>query len=125
MSNDSGERMPDASHPDFLMPKMLDVQIRRTSFEPRPLRNFTSALASSNDAVEFIVKTNGPIPIRALGPALYVGEIAVTEVSELGPNVYSFIAPTGEDMKQNAKIFLSWTGQPTAGRERADFRYRI
>lgn len=125
MSNDSGERMPDAARPDFLMPKILDVQIRRTLFEPRPLRNFASSMPSSDKAVEFIVKTDGPIPIRALGPVLYIGEIAVTEVSELGPNVYRFIAPTAQEMTRNAKIVLSWTGQSPTGKDRAVFRYEL
>ena len=125
MSSDSGERMPDAPRADLSMPKMLDVKIRKTTFEPRPLRNFVSSLPSSGDAVEFIVKTDGPIPIRALGPALYVGETPITEVSELGPNTYRFVAPMRKNLKRNAAIRLTWTGQPHTGRGRAAFRYRL
>ena len=42
--------------------------------------------SAHDDVVKVIVRTDGPIPGRALGPALYVGETAVTEeVAEFGP----------------------------------------
>ena len=125
MSSDAGERLPDPPRADFSLPKVLDIQIRATTFEAPRLRNFTSSLPSSGDAVEFIVKTDGPIPIRALGPALYVGETPVTEVTEIGPNTYRFVALTRKDLKQDAPIRLSWTGQPPTERKRAAFRYRL
>ena len=96
MSGDSGERLPDLPRADFPMPKVLDIQIRVTTFEAPRLRNFTSSLPRSDEAVEFIVQTDGPIPIRALAPALYVGDAAVTEVTEVGPNTYRFVAPMRE-----------------------------
>lgn len=125
MTSDSGERLPDLPRADFSMPKVLDIQIRATKFETPRLRNFASSLSSSDDAVEFIVTTDGPIPIRALGPALYVGETAVTEVTEVGPNTYRFVAPTREGLERDAPISLSWTGQLPTDRERAIFRYRL
>jgi hypothetical protein len=124
MSADSGERLPDPPRADLAMPRMLDVQNRKIKFEPRRLRNFDSALPISRDAVEFIVKTDGPIPIRALGPALYVGVTPVTEVTEIGPNTYRFVAPSRKDLKQDAAIHLSWTGHPPTGKKDAAFRYR-
>ncbi len=125
MSSDAGERLPDLPHADFSMPKVLDIQIRATKFEAPRLRNFVSSLSNSDDAVEFIVKTDGPIPTRALGPALYVGDTAVTEVSVVGPNTYRFVAPARERLKQDATISLSWTGQPPTEKERTAFRYRL
>jgi hypothetical protein len=125
MRSDSGERLPDTPRPDFKLPRVLDVQIRATKFEAPRLRNFTSSLPSSTDAVEFIVKTDGPIPIRALGPALYVGETVVMEVTEIGPNTYRFVAPTRKGLTLDAPISLSWTGQPPADVKGATFRYRL
>jgi hypothetical protein len=125
MSSDSGKRLPDLPRADFSMPKVLDIQIRATKFEAPRLRNFASSLSSNDDAVEFIVKTDGPIPIRALGPVLYVGETAVMEVTEVGPNTYRFVAPARERLTQDAAISLSWTGQLPTEREHATFRYRL
>jgi hypothetical protein len=103
---------------------VLDIQMRATRFEAPRHRNFTSSLASG-DGVEFIVKTNGPIPGRALGPALYVGETVVTEVTEIGPNTYRFVAPSRKGLKRDAPINLSWTGQPPTDVKGAAFRYRL
>ncbi len=59
--------------PEWNLPEVIDIQIRRVPFEPPKLRNFKSALADYKEAVEFLVRTSGPIPARALGAALFVG----------------------------------------------------
>ena len=125
MSGDAGERLPDAPRVELSMPRVLNVRLRETTFERRPTRNFASSLPSGGDAVEFVVETDGPIPIRALGPALYVGETPVTEVTEIGPNTYRFVAPTRKGLERDAAIRLSWTGEPPGEREGAAFRYRL
>jgi hypothetical protein len=117
--------MPEPPRADFNLPKVLDIQIRAATFEPRQPRNFSSSLPSSTDAVEFIVKTDGPIPIRGLGPALFVGTTPVTEVTEIDKNTYRFIAPTQRDLQQDAEILLGWTGQPAAAGIPTGFRYRL
>jgi hypothetical protein len=117
--------MPETPRADLSMPKILDVQIRETTFEPRPLRNFTSSLASARDSVEFIVRTDAPIPIRDLGPALYVGQTPLVEVTQIGPNTYRFVAPTRENLQRDSAIRLSWSGQKPTEEQTAEFRYRL
>jgi hypothetical protein len=125
MSSDSGEQLPRPPGPNFDMPKVLDIQIRATRYEaPRP-RNFVSSLPSSDEAVEFIVTTDGPIPSRALGPALYVGEAPVTEVAQIGPNTYRFVALTRKGLRPDATIRLSWTGQLPMEDDSTRFRYKL
>ncbi|MFY9611179.1 MAG: hypothetical protein WAU45_21535 [Blastocatellia bacterium] len=125
MSSDDGKRLPDPPRPDFTMPKVLDVKMRAIKFKRPPHRNFTSSLPRGGDGVEFIVKTDGPIPIRAVGPALHVGETMVTEVTEIGPNTYRFVAPARKDLARNAPINLSWTGQAPTDVKGTTFRYRL
>jgi hypothetical protein len=125
MSNDSGERLPDPPRVDLEMPDVLRVEMRATTFEPRQPRNFESTLPRSDDAVEFVVETDGPIPIRALGPALYVGKTPVTEVTEVGPNTYRFVAPARRDLKRDAEIRLGWTGRPPAEGRATRFTFRL
>jgi len=124
MSSDAGGRLPNPPRADFTLPKVVDIQMRAVKFEAPRHRNFTSSL-SSGDGVEFIVKTDGPIPGRALGPALYVGETPVTEMTEAGPNIYRFVAPSRERLTQDAPIILSWTGQRPTDSKSAAFRYRL
>ena len=125
MSIDSGKRLPDPPRADFTLPNVVDIQIQATTFDPRKPRNFAPTLASSKDAVEFIVKTDGPIPIRALGPALYVGTTPVTEVTEIAENTYRFVAMTKADLKQDAEIYLGWTGKAPGGAVKTAFQYRL
>src|SRR5690242_6985754 len=112
MTSDSGARAPEPPRADLSMPGVVDIRIRRTTFTPRPLRHFASSLPASDDAIEFIVATDGPIPVRALGAALYVGGVPVTEVEEIGKNTYRFIAPERGNLARDAAIHLGWTGQP-------------
>jgi len=88
------------------------------------LRGFVSSLRSG-DAVEFIVTTDGPIPGRAVGPALYVGDVVVTEVTTVGPNTYRFVTLALKRLKTNAPIVLSWTGQRPRDSKDAAFRYTL
>lgn len=125
MSIDSGTRLPDPPRADFTLPNVVDIQIRATTFDPRKPRNFSPTLPSSKDAVEFIVKTDGPIPIRALGPALYVGTTPVTEVTEISENTYRFVAMSKADLKQDSEIILGWTGKAPASGGKAVFRYHL
>jgi len=124
MSSDAGNQLPSPPRADFSLPKVLDVEVRATKFHPPPLRNFESSLPTSEDAVEFIVKTDRPIPGRALGPALYVGEMVVTESTKIGANTYRFLAPESERFEQHAPIILGWTGQRPSDSE-SPFRYGL
>lgn len=125
MSMDSGERLPEPPRVDFTLPNVVDIAIRATTFVPRKPRNFSPTLPPSQDAVEFIVKTDAPIPIRALGPTLYVGSTSVTEVTEIAENTYRFVAMRKSDLKQDAEISLGWTGRPQGVAMKTGFQYRF
>src|SRR5688572_25685333 len=122
MMNDAGAREPDAPRPDFSLPDILDLDVRRIRFHPHQPRNFESTLAHEQEAVEFTVRTDGPIPIRALGPALYVGETAVVENEEVESTTYRFLAFDFEELEPRAPIRLGWTGQGHDDRK-TKFRY--
>jgi hypothetical protein len=124
MIGDAGDQLPEPPRIEFVMPRMLDVQVQPTRVEPRAPRNFASALPGGGEGFAFVVRTDGPIPIRALGPTLYVGEVAVTEVTQIGPNTYRFVAPARPELKRGTTIRLGWTGQPVAGTESAEFRFQ-
>ena len=113
MTSDPGGRQADAPKPDFRLPEVLDLRVQRVPFEPPRHRNFESALArfGGQEVVEFLVQTATPIPIRALGPALYVGDVAVTEVTQLEPTTYRFVAFSPEALRAGAPITLGWSGQ--------------
>ena len=122
---DYSQREPDAPRSDWTLPKVLDIKIKKIPYQAPKLRNFKSSLEQYKEAIEFIVKTDGPIPIRALGPVLYVGEAVVGEGSEIKKNQYRFLAFEFDELKSEAPISLSWPGEPPAKQELDAFRFSL
>jgi hypothetical protein len=123
MSTDSGNLEPEAPKPDFELPELVDLRVRRVHFEAPKLRNFRSTFAEQHEAVEFVITTDRPIPIRALGPALFVGKTPVTDARPLRKkNAYRFLAFDPQSLKPGAPISLGWSGQPR-GERRSQFVY--
>jgi hypothetical protein len=111
MTDDPGARQPNAPRPDFELPEVRDIRIRRVPFEPPRRRNFDSSLSDSDEVVEFVVTTEAPIPTRDLGPALYIGSTPVIECEPIDDNVYRFLALQPKLLERGAPIRLGWTGQ--------------
>ena len=68
-----------ARAPNWEMPEIVNVKIRATPYQPRPTRNFANPLEAVPDALEIVLTLKSPIPARALGPVLYVGDARLTE----------------------------------------------
>jgi hypothetical protein len=113
MSSDPGELEPREALPIFDLPRTKSVETRRTQFIPRR-RNFMSALPEVDNAIEILVATDSPIPVRALGPVLVVGETVLTEVAADDDTHYRFVALEPEALDPGAPISLGWSGRPPA-----------
>ena len=109
MSSDAGAVEPQLPRPDFSLPEIKSVRRRRTRFRPRR-RNFESALPDVDDAIEFLVETDGPIPVRALGPVLHVGDAVLTEVEADDETHYRFVALSPEQISPDAPVRPGWGG---------------
>lgn len=121
MSSDSGALEPAAPAPRYEMPNVVGVSVRRVRPERR-LRNFESSLPAADEAVEFVVETDEPIPIRALAPVLYVGDVPLTEVTADDPTHYRFVALQPEVLEGDAPLSLGWSGRPQ-DRQATTYRY--
>jgi hypothetical protein len=86
-------------------------------------KHFRSTLADRQEAVEFLVRVSGPIPPRALAPALFVGDVEVFESEAMGDNVYRFLALDPARLKRGAAIGWGWLN--TSRRERKSTRFRF
>jgi hypothetical protein len=124
MTGDSGRRVPGRRGLPFRLPRVLEIEVRKSEVGPKELRNFKSALVLRDDAVDIVVRTDRPIPSRALGPALFVGSTALTEVDEVAPNTYRFTNFGHQELSEDAEIRLGWTGQAPVEAPRSKFRYR-
>jgi len=122
MTSDSSEREPARPKPSYGFPDVIGVSIRRIDIERRGPRNFESALPTRGEAVEFVVETGEPIPIRALGPVLYVGDVPVVEVTADDETHYRFVGLHPEALDIGAPLSLGWSGRPDE-RQSTEYRY--
>jgi hypothetical protein len=124
MSTDSGapHRLPHFADLSKL-PDVLSLKIRRRHFEParRVTRKGVDHLVS--EAVEFEVKLSEPFPVRALGPALWVGDESLTSAESDGLT-YRFFAFEPDKLKPHARIALGWSS-PTEARKDTGHRFSM
>lgn len=115
MTSDPGARER-RRRPRLDLPRPLSVTARLTRFEPPERRNFESSLPQLPRTVEFLVETDAPIPVRALSPVLYVGDVPVTEVVADDDTHYRFIALQPTSLRRGEPVTLGWSGQPSSDR---------
>jgi hypothetical protein len=122
MAIDFSQPLPGGQPPDWDLPEIIDIQTRRVPFDPPKLRNFNSSLAGNKEVMEFLVRTNKPIPIRGLGPALFVGDVQVIECQMVENNLYRFLTFDLKRIKPGAPISLGWIN--SSEEERRPYRPR-
>lgn len=125
MSTDSGS--PIAPRQPFLLdlPKILSLRIHRVRFEAPKLEHFKSSLSQYSQAIEFIVETDGVVPTRAYGPALFIGNVEVNNSELMGTTTWRFLHFEPERLKPGAPISWGWMKDPEEKRLQTDFRYEI
>jgi hypothetical protein len=75
-------------------------------------------------AVELLVETTGPFPVRALAPVLYIGDEPVPDWEREDDNRYRFFAFRPERLEEGAPLGLGWPGDPEP-RRRAKQRFKL
>jgi hypothetical protein len=114
MSSDQAQPqpLPPASRPNWELPAIEHVAIQRMPFAPREARNFRSPLPAAPEACEIVVTLAAPLPIRAMGPVLNVGNTQLTESEALdkeGRKIRFWAMEPGV-LKKGASISLAWGG---------------
>src|SRR5947208_2146743 len=116
MANDSGtpQHLPHFVNLSKL-PEVVSLEIRRRHFD-RPRRVTKKGIDHFvREAVEFEVRVSEAFPIRALGPALWVGDEALTS-AEVEGLTYHFFAFEPDKLEPDAPISLGWSS-PTEVRK--------
>ena len=78
--------------------------------------------------MEFVVRLAAPLPARALGPVLWVGEKRLTESESLDKEgkEFRFCSFERTGLKEGAPISLGWMGEkPVKEKGKAKFTYRL
>lgn len=90
------------------LPKVTTVNARRVHYDqPRVYYSGTDR-REARDAVEIMVSTAGEFPVRALSPALFVGETPILEYEQTRQNLYCFRAFEYQSLQEGAPISLGW-----------------
>jgi len=76
-----------------------------------------------SDAIEFEVRISEAFPIRALGPALWVGNVALTSADAEGLT-YHFFAFEEDKLQPGAPISVGWSS-PSERRKKTRYRFVI
>jgi hypothetical protein len=125
MTIDSSKPVAHGPRPEWTLPEVVAIEMRRIEFQARQPRNFESALARYKKAIEFIVQTDGPIPARALGPALFIAGVQVSESEPLSDNTYRFLAFEMDRLEAGAPISWGWMGDPEDRRRETGYRFDL
>jgi hypothetical protein len=94
------------------MPEVLSMKIIQVHHK-NPVQYFIkSKLVDVHEEIEFLVNTSEDFPIRALSPALFIGDFSVTEFSRVSKNIYRFVTPSMnvERLKKGSPISIGWLG---------------
>ncbi len=78
----------------------------------------------AREAVEILVRTDGPLPVRAWSPAIFVGEVPVVAYEIGQPNSYRFFAYDMAALREGAPISLGWPQFP-ARKVKTQFVFRL
>ena len=109
MSTDAQGREPIRTPLDiWTLPEIIDVQAVLVRFKNPLIRYDGQRRVKHKEAVELMVKTAGPIPERALSPALMVGDVAVDDYEVAGENLYRFYAFEVKQLREGAPMRLEW-----------------
>ena len=124
MSIDASQKLSGPRVPHLDLPEIVRLQIRRISFKPPKLRNFKSRLSKYTEAIEFMVHLKGSVPVRAFGPALYVGDVPVIESTKVDEKTYRFLAFNIDALEPGAPIYWGWMKDPRELRKPTKYQYK-
>jgi len=123
MAIDTSRPIAGAPAPNWELPDIVDIKIRHVQFKPHEHKYFRSVLADRKEATEFLVRLSGPVPARALGPALFIGDTQVAESEAVEDNVYRFLAFEHQRLEPGAPIAWGWLDAPPEERKRTKSRF--
>lgn len=121
--NPRGPREP-APSALWSLPRVLDVAFRPVTYPEPRIYYAGQERRQTREAVEIMVRTAAPLPIRALSPVVYVGELAVADYDVAGRNLYRYLVFDPRALVADAPVSLGWPGRPPESRVALGARYR-
>jgi hypothetical protein len=125
MPFDQAPPIQTALRPDWKLPEITAVTIRASPYQPRATKNFKNPIEAVPDAVEIVLTLKSPMPVRAMGPVLYVGGTRLTESEavEKEATQLRFWAFERSKLRAGAPISMVWDGEVPPKEQKAKFTY--
>lgn len=122
MTTDSGAPHRRPVRDIWSLPEIVSVSVRHRRFDSSRRITVRGEDHYLDEGLEVIVRLSAPLPIRALGPVLWVGDQPLSIAESDGEREYRFLAPEPEALQEGAPIALSWgTGGARQGENRHHF----
>jgi len=123
-TSDAGGRLPDPPRID--LDRLPDI--RRISFRlaryPEPRRIAVGAeVVNLTAAGEVVVEFAEEPPVRALAPAVWVGDVRLTEFYHVDVGAFVFIAPEPDVLEKGAPVHIGWAGSGEGAPVPTEFRF--
>jgi hypothetical protein len=94
------------------LPEIAGIEIVHAQY-PAPIVRYEGGQRLEYwEAVELLVQTITPFPVRALSPALFVDDTGIGSFETLGENLYRFFAFDFQSFQGGETIFLGWPQAP-------------
>ena len=94
------------------LPEIANIQIVHAQYPVPEVRYEGGQRIEYWEAVELLVQTVTPFPVRALSPALFVDDTVVESYETLGENLYRFFAFDFQNLLAGGTISLGWPQAP-------------
>jgi hypothetical protein len=107
------------------LPDIVNVEAKRVRYDPPKQFWVNRQVLEVRDGLELLVQLTDALPSRALSPALYVGDIAVSDYEIAGPNLYRFFVIDPSALQPGARIALGWPQLPEAKLAFSNFRFQV
>ena len=106
------------------LPEVLGITAARRRYAEPKQRYRDRQVVSFNEAVELTLRTSSEFPVRAWSPAIFVGDVALSDYEMIGPQTYRFYAFDIASLQEGAPVFIGWPQLPGTKR-RTGFTYRL
>jgi hypothetical protein len=116
--NDGSSRERPRAEKPMIVPNIKSAVARRVSYE-KPRRFIAQGRETAErEGIEVDIETDGEFPVAGIGPALFIGKVAIIESTRIGARSYRFFAPMSLPLVRDAPLALGRAGSGVPTREK-------
>jgi hypothetical protein len=107
------------------LPRITKIRICRVIVAPSKIDRRTAGRSTVSSAIEFIVETDGEVPVRSYGPALFVGDVEINHSERIRARTWRLLAFEPERLMPGSLIAWGWMKARASERVSTSSRYVV